>query len=179
MRSTSLLAATRKSSDLAAKVRGMSLLRGLVVLAFGMYLLARPVSSLPALAQVVAVYWIFDGLIALLASRFAATLVIIRAFLLVRAGGGIGAAAILLGLPLVAIGLQIVMATIELLLGLEVWRRIPGEWSITLAAALSIALSGLVAAGVFGLPAGWPLGLVSVAGGLGLISGTVQLRLAR
>jgi len=64
-------------------------------------------------------------------------------------------------------------------LGLEVRRRIPGEWSVTLGAVLSMVLSGLVAAGVFGFPIGWPLGVVGVAGGVSLVAGTVRRRSVR
>ena len=82
---------------------------------------------------------------------------------------------------LATISLQIVMTTaIDLLLGLEVRRRVPGEWSLILGAALSIVLSLLVAAPFFG-PALLPwrlLGAVGLLGGLSLVVGAFRLRLA-
>jgi len=81
---------------------------------------------------------------------------------------------------LATVSLQIVMTTaIDRLLGLEVRRRIPGEWSLLLGAALSIVLSLLVAAPFFGpvlLP--WRLlGTVGLFGGLSLVVGAFRLRL--
>jgi uncharacterized membrane protein HdeD (DUF308 family) len=205
VKSTPPLAARTKSSDLAGKLWRVSLLRGLVAFALGAYVLSRPIGSPATPARVVAAYWILDGLVALWASRFAATLATTRTLLVLRGGGGIGAAVILLCLPLgeilgpwhpgqimllifgmvpalTVIALQIVMAaTIDLLIGLEVRRRIPGEWSVALGAAVSIALSGLAAFGFFGPPTvpGRMLGVIGLAGGLGLIAGGLRLRPAR
>jgi uncharacterized membrane protein HdeD (DUF308 family) len=197
-----LLATPLKPRDLAAKLWWVSFLRGLVALALGAYVFSRPISSPATLARVVAVYWIFDGLVALWASLFAAALAINRVFLVVRGVGGIAAALVLLALPLAeifgpwrpgqimlliltmapalaAISLQIVMTTaIDLVIGLEVRRRIPGEWSLPLGAALSIVLSVLVAAGFFGPPTVlWRLlGAVGLVGGLSLVAGAFRLR---
>ena len=136
---------------LAAKLRQISLLRGVLALALGAYVFSQSIGPPASLARVVAVYWLLDGLVALWAS-----------------------------LALVTISLQIVMTTaIDRLLGLEVRRRIPGEWSL-LGAALSIVLSLLVAAPFFG-PALLPwrlLGAVGLLGGLSLVVGAFRLRLA-
>jgi len=136
---------------LAAKLRQISLLRGVLALALGAYVFSQSIGPPASLARVVAVYGILDGLVALWAS-----------------------------LALVTISLQIVMTTaIDLLLGPEVRRRIPGEWSL-LGAALSIVLSLLVAAPFFG-PALLPwrlLGAVGLLGGLSLVVGAFRLRLA-
>ena len=189
--------------DLAAKLWGISLLRGVLALALSAYVFSQSIGSPASLAHVVAVYWILDGLVAMWASLFAAELATNRLFLVVRGVSGVGAALVLLTLPLAdifgpwrpgqimlliltmapalaTISLQIVMTTaIDLLLGLEVRRRIPGEWSLLLGAALSIVLSLLVAAPFFGpalLP--WrPLGMVSLLGGLSLVVGAFRLRL--
>ena len=137
---------------LAAKLGRISLLRGVLALALGAYVFSQSIGPPASLARVVAVYGILDGLVALWAS-----------------------------LALVTISLQIVMTTAnDLLLGLEVRRRIPGEWSLLLGAALSIVLSLLVAAPFFG-PALLPwrlLGAVGLLGGLSLVVGAFRLRLA-
>jgi len=197
-----LLATPLKPRDLAAKLWLVSLLRGVVALALGAYVVSRPTSSSASLAHVVAVYWIFDGLVALWASRFAAALATNRVFLVVRGLGGIGAALVLFALPLdeifgpwrpgqimlliltmapalATISLQIVMTiAIDLLIGLEVRRRIPNEWSLPLGAALSIVLSALVAAAFLGPPTVlWRLlGMVGLVGGLSLVLGAFRLR---
>jgi uncharacterized membrane protein HdeD (DUF308 family) len=197
-----LLETPLKARDLAAKLWRISLLRGLVALALGAYVFSRPIGSPATIARVVAVYWIVDGLVALWASLFAATLAANRVFLVVRGISGIGAALLLLVLPLgeifgpwqpgqimlliltmapalAAISLQIVMtAAIDLLIGLEVRRRIPGEWSLALGAVLSIAFSALVVAGFFGPPTVlWRLlGVVGLVGGLSLVVGAFRLK---
>jgi len=198
----SLLATPLKPRDLAAKLWRVSLLRGLMALALGAYVVSRPISSSATLVHVVAVYWILDGLVALWASLFAAALATNRVFLVIRGAAGIGAALLLFVLPLdeifgpwrpgqimlliltmapalTAISLQIVMtAAIDLLIGLEVRRRIPGEWSLLLGAALSIVLSALVAAAFFAPPTVlWRLlGPVGLVGGLSLVAGAFRLR---
>jgi uncharacterized membrane protein HdeD (DUF308 family) len=197
-----LLETPLKARDLAEKLWRISLLRGLVALALGAYVFSRPIGSPATIARVVAVYWIVDGLVALWASLFAATLAANRVFLVVRGISGIGAALLLLVLPLgeifgpwqpgqimlliltmapalAAISLQIVMtAAIDLLIGLEVRRRIPGEWSLALGAVLSIAFSALVVAGFFGPPTVlWRLlGVVGLVGGLSLVVGAFRLK---
>jgi uncharacterized membrane protein HdeD (DUF308 family) len=197
-----LLATPLKPRDLAAKLWRVSLLRGLVALGLGAYVVSRPITSSATLAHVVAVYWIVDGLVALWASLFAAALATNRVFLVIRGVGGIGAALLLFVLPLdeifgpwrpgqimlliltmapalTAISLQIVMtAVIDLLIGLEVRRRIAGEWSLLLGAALSIVLSALVAAAFFTPPTVlWRLlGAVVLVGGLSLVAGAFRLR---
>jgi uncharacterized membrane protein HdeD (DUF308 family) len=200
-----LPATTLTSIDLAGKLWRASLLRGLVALALGAYVLSRPIVSPAGLVRIVSVYWICDGLVALWASRFAATLKHNRALLVVRGVAGLVTGGILLGLPLdeifgpwrpgqlmlflltmvpalTAIGLQIVMAaTIDLLIGLEVRRRIPGEWSVALGAVVSIVLGGLASAGFLAIPAvtGRLLGVACVGGGLGLVAGSIWLRATR
>jgi uncharacterized membrane protein HdeD (DUF308 family) len=197
-----LLATPLKPRDLAAKLWRVSLLRGLVALGLGAYVVSHPITFSATLAHVVAVYWIVDGLVALWASLFAAALATNRVFLVIRGVAGIGAALLLFVLPLdeifgpwrpgqimlliltmapalTAISLQIVMtAAIDLLIGLEVRRRLPGEWSLPLGAALSIVLSALVAAAFFAPPTVlWRLlGAVGLVGGLSLVAGAFRLR---
>lgn len=200
-----LPATAMASADLAGRLWRASLLRGLVALALGAYVLSRPIGSPAGLVRIVAVYWLCDGLLALWAGRFTATLRHNRALLVVRGVGGIVTALLLLGLPLneifgpwqpgrimlfiltmvpalTAIVLQIVMAaTIDFLIGLEVRRRMPGEWSVALGAVVSIILGGLAAAGFLGFSAvaARLLGPVCAGGGLGLIAGSIRLRAAR
>jgi uncharacterized membrane protein HdeD (DUF308 family) len=199
---TARLESPLKPRDLATKLWRVSLLRGVVALGLGAYAVSRPISSSATLAHAVAVYWIVDGLVALWASMFAATLATNRVFLMVRGLGGVGAALVLFALPLdeifgpwrpgqimlliltmapalATISLQIVMTiAIDLLIGLEVRRRIPNEWSFPLGAALSIALSALVAAAFFGPPTVlWRLlGVIGLVGGLSLVVGAFRLR---
>jgi uncharacterized membrane protein HdeD (DUF308 family) len=200
-----LPATTLTSVDLAGKLWRASLLRGLLALVLGAYVLSRPIDSPAGLVRIVSVYWICDGLVALWASRFAATLKHNRVLLVVRGVAGLVTGALLLGLPLdqifgpwrpgqimlliltmvpalTAIGLQILMAaTIDLLIGLEVRRRIPGEWSVALGAVVSIVLGGLASVGFLAIPAvtGRLLGVVCLAGGLGLVAGSIWLRATR
>jgi len=199
------LATTTSASDLAWNLWRVSLLRGIAALAVGAYGLARPISSPVALGQVVAIYWIFEGLLALWTSQFVAARATTRALLLVRAIGGIGAAVILLVLPLgqirgdwrpgqfmlfiitaasvlTVIGVQIILAAaIDLVIGLEVRRRIPGEWSLALGALVSTVLGVVVAVGVLGLITvpDHLVGIIGVAGGLSLLIGASRLRRAR
>jgi uncharacterized membrane protein HdeD (DUF308 family) len=200
-----LSATTLTSTDLAGKLWRASLLRGLVALALGAYVLARPIGSPAGLVRIVSVYWICEGLVALWASGFAATLRHTRGILVLRGVAGLVTGLLLLGLPLeqifgpwrpgqlmlflltmvpalTAIGLQIVMAaTIDLLIGLEVRRRIPGEWSVALGAVVSMVLGGLAGAAFLVIPAvtGRLLGVACVGGGLGLVAGSIWLRAAR
>jgi uncharacterized membrane protein HdeD (DUF308 family) len=95
-----LLATPLKPRDLAAKLWRVSLLRGLVALGLGAYVVSHPITFSATLAHVVAVYWIVDGLVALWASLFAAALATNRVFLVIRGVGGIGAALLLFVLPL-------------------------------------------------------------------------------
>jgi uncharacterized membrane protein HdeD (DUF308 family) len=200
-----LPATTLTSIDLAGKLWRASLLRGLVALALGAYVLARPIGSPAGLVRIVSVYWICEGLVALWASGFAATLRHNRVLLVLRGVAGLVTGLLLLGLPLeqifgpwrpgqlmlflltmvpalTAIGLQIVMAaTIDLLIGFEVRRRIPGEWSVALGAVVSIVLGGLASAGFLVIPAVTArlLGVVCLGGGLGLVAGSIWLRATR
>jgi uncharacterized membrane protein HdeD (DUF308 family) len=200
-----LSATTLTSTDLAGKLWRASLLRGLVALALGAYVLARPIGSPAGLVRIVSVYWICEGLVALWASGFAATLRHTRGMLVLRGVAGLVTGLLLLGLPLeqifgpwrpgqlmlflltmvpalTAIGLQIVMAaTIDLLIGLEVRRRISGEWSVALGAVVSMVLGGLAGAAFVVIPAvtGRLLGVACVGGGLGLVAGSIWLRAAR
>jgi uncharacterized membrane protein HdeD (DUF308 family) len=200
-----LSATTLTSIDLAGKLWRASLLRGLVALALGAYILARPIGSPAGLVRIVSVYWICEGLVALCASGFAASLRHTRTALVLRGVAGLVTGLLLLGLPLeqifgpwrpgqlmlflltmvpalTAIGLQIVMAaTIDLLIGLEVRRRIPGEWSVALGAVVSMVLGGLASAAFLVVPTvtGRLLGVVCLGGGLGLVAGSIWLRATR
>lgn len=192
-------------TELAAKLCWVALLRGLAALALGVYLLSRAETSPPALARAVAVYWIVDGAAALWASVVAARVATKKMLLIVRTVVAIAAALFMLGLPLresfgawrpgqllifvwtlalvlAVIALQVILAaTFDVLVSHEVRRRIPGEWSLLVAASLSIVLGVLVAASFLAQPAvlGSGLGVAGVAGGLGLIVGAVRLRTAR
>jgi uncharacterized membrane protein HdeD (DUF308 family) len=197
-----MLTVTATASALARKVWRVGLLRGLAAVGLGAYVLSHPSISPAVFARAVAVYWILDGLVALWASLFAATLAMNRVFLVTRGAAGIVAALAIIGLPLVevfgawqpgqlllliltlvpaliAVGLQVVLAaTIDLLIALEVRRQIPGDWSVLLGVAVSVVLGGLVVAVLIRPSAvlGHGLGVVGIAGGLGLVAGAFRLR---
>lgn len=191
--------------ELAAKLWWLGLLRGLAALALGAYVLARAPMSPAMIARAVAVYWILDGLAVLWASVVAVRLAMNRTSLIARTVAGIAAAFTILGLPLrevfgpwqpgqflmllstvglalTAIGLQVILAaTFDVMVGLEVRRRVPGEWSLLLAATLSIVLGALIGAALVFAPAivlGRGLGVVSIAGALAVAAAAVRLRLA-
>jgi uncharacterized membrane protein HdeD (DUF308 family) len=74
--------------------------------------------------------------------------------------------------------LQIIMAaTIDLMLGLAVRRRISGDWSVVLGSVVSIVLSVLIAVSFAGMSAALarPLAFIALVGGLGLIAGAFRL----
>jgi uncharacterized membrane protein HdeD (DUF308 family) len=204
VRSAPLLPAASTSSDLAAKLQRVSLLRGLAALGVSVYVVSQPGESLAALARAVSGYWIIDGLIALWVSLSGAIRTVNRAVLAIRGCVGIGTALVLFQLPLdeifgpwrpgqlmlfilsigpaiAAIGVQIIMtATVDLLIGLQVRRQIAGEWSVALGTAVSIVFGALLMAGFSTPPlvVDRLLGVVGVAGGLGLIAGAFGLRRA-
>ena len=191
-----------QSSDLAGKLCRLTLVRGVVALALGAYALSLPTVTPAVVTRLASVYWIVDALAAGWISRFAATVATTRVVLIIRAAAGLAAALVLLALPLAevfgpwrpgqlmfliftaipalaSIGLQIVLAaTIDLVVGFEARRRIPGEWSIILAAGVSIGLGVAVAACFFDLSRvpGQLVGVIGVAGGLGLIAAALRLR---
>jgi uncharacterized membrane protein HdeD (DUF308 family) len=124
-----------------------------------------------------------------------------RMLLLLRAVAGLITAVVLLALPLseafgpyragqillllfvvpaviLAIGLQVLGAVVDLLVCLEVRRRIPGEWSIGLSATLSIVFGLFLVGAILTPPAvlGRGVGAVGVVGGLAVIVGALRLR---
>jgi uncharacterized membrane protein HdeD (DUF308 family) len=205
VKATPALGATRVSGSLRRRLWPASLVRGLVALGLGAYAVRWAAASPATVARIVAIFWIVEGVIALWAAGFAATLAASRVVLTVRGAAGIGAALLMFVLPLAeifgpwrpgqimfflfsmvpavtVIALQILMAAaIDGSVALQVRRRIPGEWSIALGAALSIVLGGLVAAAFFGFVTapGQLLAVIAIAGGLGLVAGALWLRRAR
>jgi uncharacterized membrane protein HdeD (DUF308 family) len=190
-----------RSPALAASLGRIALVRGVVVCALTAYIVFGSTTSPALVARLVAVYWLIDGLVALWASRFAATLATSRALLITRGIVAIVAAVVLLALPLREVFgewqpgqgvlflftiapalavtvLQIIMAaTIDVMLGLAARRRIPGDWSVVLGAVVSIVLSVLIAVSFGGMSAALsrPLAFIALAGGLGLIAGAFRL----
>ena len=190
--------------DLAGRLWCLSLLRGLAAITLGAWVLAVPPSSPGMLIRAVAVYWVVDGLVVFGGSLAAASLMFNRVFLVLRALAGIITALVLLGLPLseafgpyrpgqlmlvlfvvpavvLAIGLQVLGAVFDVLVCLEVRRRIAGEWSLAVSSALSIVF-GLFLVGVILAPPavlGRGVGTVGLLGGLAVIVGAVRLKPAR
>jgi uncharacterized membrane protein HdeD (DUF308 family) len=190
-----------RSPALAASLGRIALVRGVVVCALTAYVVFGSTISPALVARLVAVYWLIDGLVALWARRFAATLATSRALLLTRGIVAIVAAVVLLALPLREVFgewqpgqgvlflftiapalamtvLQIIMAaTIDLMLGLAVRRRISGDWSVVLGSVVSIVLSVLIAVSFAGMSAALarPLAFIALVGGLGLIAGAFRL----
>ena len=190
--------------DLAGRLWGVSLLRGLAALALGAWVLASPPSSAGMLMRAVAAFWVADGLIVFGGSMVAASLLLNRVFLLLRAAAGVVTALVLLGLPLseafgpyrpgqmllllfvipavmLAIGLQVLGAVFDMLVCFEVRRRVAGEWSLALSSALSIVF-GVFLVGVILAPPpalGRGVGTVGVVGGLAVIVGALRFKPAR
>ena len=194
--------AAGRETEVAVGLWSSVLVRGLTALFLGAcgFLIAIPTPA--ALVRGVAIYWAVDGLCALWAGLVSGAVVLRRIPLVVRGGIGIGAALLLAALPLLGlfgpyrpgqilaylltlplilalILLQIVLVlVIDVQIGLEVRRRVRGEWSVLLAAVVSIVLSVLAAAGFLGLAfnMGTALGVVGVVGGALLIAGALRLR---
>ena len=192
------------SRDLASRLWLISLLRGLAALALGASALAMPPSSAGMLMRAVGVYWVVDGLVVFGGSLASASLVFNRVLMLLRALAGIITALVLLVLPLaeafgpyrpgqmmlllfvvpavvLAIGLQVLGAVFDLLICLEVRRRIPGEWSLALASTLSIVFGVFLVSVILAPPPvlGRGVGTVGLVGGLAVVVGALRLRPAR
>jgi uncharacterized membrane protein HdeD (DUF308 family) len=186
--------------QLAGTLWLVSLLRGVAALALGGYVLAVPPTSPGGLARAVAVYWVVEGLIVLGGSLSTPGLSLSRMRLLLRSVAVVMALAmvalplqrvfgpwepgqimlLLLVLPLVlvAIGFQILAAIFDIVVSVAVRRHIAGEWSLGLAAAISIVFGVALVVAIFAPPAvlGRGVGVVGIAGGLAVIAGAVRLR---
>jgi len=186
--------------ELAVKLRALGLLRGLAALSLGAWVLAMPPSSVGMLTRAVAVYWVVDGL-TVFGGSVSVPLSFNRFFLGLRGMAGVVTAVVLLVLPLaeafgpyrpgqllllivvvpavvLAVGLQVLAAVHDLLVCFEVRRRIAGEWSVGLSAALSMVFGVLLVGAMLAPPAvlGRGVGAVGVAGGLAVIIGSLRLR---
>jgi len=193
-----------ETRELAGRLWCLSLLRGLAALVLGAWVLAMPPSSPGMLMRAVAVYWVADGLVVFAGGLTAASLMFSRVFLALRALAGIVTALVLLWLPLseafgpyrpgqmmlllfvvpavvVAVGLQVLGAVFDLMICLDVRRRIPGEWSLALSSALSIVFGVFLLSVILAPPAvlGRGVGTVGVLGGLAVIVGALRLRPTR
>lgn len=193
-----------ETRELAGRLWCLSLLRGLAALVLGAWVLAMPPSSPGMLMRAVAVYWVADGLVVGGGGLTAASLMFSRVFLVLRALAGIVTALVLLWLPLaeafgpyrpgqmmlllfvvpavvVAVGLQVLGAVFDLMICLDVRRRIPGEWSLALGSALSIVFGVCLLGVILAPPAvlGRGVGTVGVLGGLAVIVGALRLRPTR
>jgi uncharacterized membrane protein HdeD (DUF308 family) len=193
---------TAAANQLAGRLWPLILLRGLGALVLGAcgFLVAIP--SPAVLVRGIAIYWLLDGLCTLWAAFFVQTLASRKTLLILRGGVGVGAAAVTGALPLLEvyghwrpgqlilliftvgfvlalIVLQIALAAlIDVPVGLEVRRHVVGEWSVLLAAVLSIVLSLLAGIGFAGLSVNLApgLGVIGVVGGCALIAGALRLR---
>jgi uncharacterized membrane protein HdeD (DUF308 family) len=190
------------ANQLAGHLRPLILLRGLAALVLGAcgFLVAIP--SPAVLVRGIALYWLLDGLCTLWTAFFVQMFATRKPLLILRGGVGIGAAVVTAALPLlevyghwrpgqlilliftvgfvlVLIVLQIALAAlIDVPVGLEVRRHVAGEWSVLLAAILSIVLSLLAGIGFARLPVNLApgLGVIGVIGGCALIAGALRLR---
>jgi uncharacterized membrane protein HdeD (DUF308 family) len=189
------------SGALAASLGRAALVRGVVVGALAAYVVSQPGTSPAVLAKMVAVYWLFEGVLAFWMGRVAATLATSRGVLIVRGVIALIAGVVLLVLPLAAVfgewrpgqgvlflftivpalavtALQILMAaTVDMMLGVAVRRRIPGDWSVALGALASIVLGVMVAVGFAGLAGTLtrPLAIVALAVAVGLLVSAFRL----
>ena len=187
--------------ELAGKVWRIGLIRGITALALGGYLLFQATASPAVIARASGAYWVVDGLIALWAAAVAAMLTLNRLLVLLRGGIAIAAGLTLFALPLgmvfgpwqpgqvvllmiiagvmlTVIGAQLLVAVLDVMLCLEVRRRIPGEWSCAIGAALSAGFAVIAAATLAAPP---PLlsravGIMAVIGGVGVLATAARLR---
>jgi uncharacterized membrane protein HdeD (DUF308 family) len=192
---------TTLERELAGKVWRVGVIRGIIALAVGGYVMSQSAASLAVIARACGAYWIVDGLIALWAAAFAATLTLSRLLVLLRGGIAIAAGLTLFALPLgmvfgpwqpgqvvllmiiagvmlAVIGAQMLVAVLDVMLCLEVRRRIPGEWSCAIGAALSAGFA-VIAAATLAAPApllSRALGIMAVIGGLGVLVTAARLR---
>jgi len=144
-----------------------------------------------------------DGLVTMWASASIATLPLNRLVLLLRGCLAVGAGLVIFGLPLgdvfgrwhpgqllillstatllAVIALQIVAGAFDVHICLAIRRRIPGEWSVALGAALSVVLGVIVAATLAAPPAllGRTLGPSAMVAGFGILTRTARLRANR
>ena len=189
------------SPALAASLGRAALVRGVVVGVLAAYVVSRAGTSPAVVAKLVAVYWLFEGVLAFWMGRVAATLAASRALLVVRGVIALIAGVVLLVLPLADVfgewqpgqgvlflftivpalavtALQILMAaTVDMMLGMAVRRRIPGDWSVMLGALVSIVLGVVVAVSFAGLAGALtrPLAIVALVGAIGLIASALRL----
>ncbi len=185
---------------LVSTLSRVALARGVAAVAIGAYVLGRMPMSRAEIARAIALYWIVDGAVVLSSTRLAASLTVSPVLVLLRGIVAIAAGLAIFGLPLDAvfgpwrpghvlivttvtamafcvIALQILAATVDGLVRRAVRRHIPRDWSVTLGAALSVALA-LGAAATFAMsPTALALGVgaVSLGAGLALLAGAVIL----
>jgi uncharacterized membrane protein HdeD (DUF308 family) len=192
------------TADLAGRLWPVSLVRGLAALLLGMWVLASPPPSAGLLMRAVALFWIVDGVAVFGGSLAVASLMVNRLLLMLRGLAGIVTAVVMLALPLVdafgpykpgqltlllfvipaviiAIGLQVLGAVFDLFVCLEVRRLIPGEWTHSLSAAMSIVFGALLVAVILVQPPvlGRGVGAVGLVGGLAVVVGALRLRPSR
>src|ERR1043166_684411 len=86
--------------ELAGKLWRIGVVRGITALALGSYVLSQAPTAAAGVARACAAYWMGDGLLALWAAAFAATLMLSQMFFLLRGGIALVAGLTLLGLPL-------------------------------------------------------------------------------
>ena len=195
---------TTPEPDLLARLWWAGLLRGSTALALGGYIASQTPSSSAAVARTSAAYWVVDGLVTMWASASIATLTLNRLVLLLRGCLAVGAGLVIFGLPLgdvfgrwhpgqllillstatlllAVIALQIVAGAFDVHICLAIRRRIPGEWSVALGAALSVVLGVIVAATLAAPPAllGRTLAPSAMAAGFGILTRTARLRADR
>ena len=187
--------------ELVQKLSRIGLVRGIVLLALGIYLLVQAISTQAAVARAAGAYWIVDGLVALWAAAAIATLAMGQVMLVVRGLIAVVAGVCLFALPLdrvfgawqagqtilllvvasimlTAVGLQIAAGVIDVVVSFRVRQRIPDEWSFALSAGVSIAL-GIVVAATLAVPAtllARVVGAGAVIGGIGLLASAARLR---
>jgi uncharacterized membrane protein HdeD (DUF308 family) len=193
-----------RAHELAARLWPISLFRGLAAIGLAAWVLTVPPATQAGLLRAVAAFWLVDGLIMLVGGLGTARLALNRMFILLRSLAGIIGAVILFALPLNvvfggwepgqfvlllivvplvigAIGLQILAVIFDVLICFEVRRRIPGEWSLALASALSILFDfGLVIMLLVPPPVlGRGVGAAGIIGGIAIIMGALRLRPSR
>jgi hypothetical protein len=187
--------------ELVQALRRGGVARGIAALALGAYVASRDPVSGADIARAGGAYWIVDALVTASAARLPGALAIGRVVVVLRGSLAVAAGLLMLGLPLdllfgpwrpgrglvwivvvaftlAAVIVQLGAGGFDLLICREIRRRMPGEWSWALGAALSAALAVAIAA-AFAVPVTM-LGRVVVAaafgGGFALLVGAGKLR---
>jgi uncharacterized membrane protein HdeD (DUF308 family) len=161
-------------------------LRGAVAILFGLAALLRPDITLVALVLLFGAYALVDGVFALVGIFGGADSGVSRPWLLVRSVAGIVAGLLAFVLPgLTALALlyliavwAIVAGIAEIVIAIELRKRIRGEWALIAGGAVSVAFGVILAllpwVGILSLV--WLIGAYAIAFGVLLLITAFRMR---